>query len=206
MTQCILNLKMKKEFKVIAELLPNNISVLDVGCGDGSLMKLLIKEKNIKARGLEIKKEHVKTCINHGLSVIEGDAETELDQFPDQTFDFVVLSQTLQAFYNPENVLKDMLRVGKSVIVSIPNFGFWKVRASLLFFGKMPITKTLPYSWYDTPNLHMCTIKDMFKFCLDKNIKINQIIGVNEDKTSKIRKNNLEIKNLFSKIGIFQLG
>ena len=197
---------MKKEFKVIAELLPNNISVLDVGCGDGSLMKLLINEKNIKARGLEIKKEHVKKCINNGLSVIEGDAETELNQFPDQTFDFVVLSQTLQAFYNPEKVLKDMLRVGKSVIVSIPNFGFWKVRGSLLFFGKMPITKTLPYSWYDTPNLHMCTIKDMFKFCLDKNIKINRIIGINEDKTSEIKKNNLEIKNLFSKIGIFQLG
>ena len=196
---------MKKEFKVIAELLPNNISVLDVGCGDGSLMKLLINEKNIKARGLEIKKEHVKKCINNGLSVIEGDAETELNQFPDQTFDFVVLSQTLQAFYNPEKVLKDMLRVGKSVIVSIPNFGFWKVRGSLLFFGKMPITKTLPYSWYDTPNLHMCTIKDMFKFCLDKNIKINRIIGINEDKTSEIKKNNLEIKNLFSKIGIFLL-
>ena len=130
--------KNEKEFKVIAELLPNNISVLDVGCGDGSLIQLLIKENNIKARGLEIKKsiEHVKTCINHGLSVIEGDAETELDQFPDQTFDFVVLSQTLQAFYNPEKVLKDMLRVGKSVIVSIPNFGFWKVRASLLFLEK----------------------------------------------------------------------
>ena len=143
--------------------------------------------------------------INHGLSVIEGDAETELDQFPDQTFDFVVLSQTLQAFYNPEKVLKDLLRVGKSVIISIPNFGYWKVRTKLLFFGKMPVTKTLPNKWYNTPNLHMCTIKDLFDFCVDKNIKINRAIGVNEDKTSEIRKSNLEIKNLFSKLGIFLL-
>ena len=200
------NLEMKKEFKAIAELLPKNVSVLDVGCGDGSLMNLLIKEKNIKARGLEIKEEYVKKCISRGLSVIEGDAETELHQFPDQSFDFVILSQTLQAFYNPEQVLKDLLRIGKSAIVSIPNFGYWKVRTSLLVFGKMPVTKTLPNSWYNTPNLHMCTIKDLFNFCLDKNIKINKIVGLNENKTSEIKKSNLEIKNLFSKIGIFWLG
>ena len=197
---------MKKEFKVIAELLPKNVSVLDVGCGDGSLMNLLIKEKNIKARGLEIKEEYVKKCISRGLSVIEGNAETELHQFPNQSFDFVILSQTLQAFYNPEQVLRDLLRVGKSTIVSIPNFGYWKVRTSLLFFGKMPVTKTLPNSWYNTPNLHMCTIKDLFNFCLDKNIKINKIIGLNENRTSEIKKRNLEMKNLFSKIGIFWLG
>ena len=200
------NLEMKKEFKTIAELLPKNVSVLDVGCGDGSLMNLLIKEKNIKARGLEIKQEYVKKCISRGLSVIEGDAETELHQFPDQSFDYVILSQTLQAFYNPEQVLKDLLRIGKSAIVSIPNFGYWKVRTSLLVFGKMPVTKTLPNSWYNTPNLHMCTIKDLFNFCLDKNIKINKIVGLNENKTSEIKKSNLEIKNLFSKIGIFWLG
>tara|TARA_Y100001970_G_C13715538_1_gene594070 strand:- start:17 stop:610 length:594 start_codon:yes stop_codon:yes gene_type:complete len=197
---------MKKEFKVIADLLPKNVSVLDVGCGDGSLINLLIKEKNIKARGLEIKEEYVKKCISRGLSVIEGDAETELHQFPNQSFDFVILSQTLQAFYNPEKVLKDLLRVGKSAIVSIPNFGYWKVRTSLLFFGKMPVTKTLPNSWHDTPNLHMCTIKDLFNFCFEKNIKINKIIGLNEKRTSEIKKSNLEIKNLFSKIGIFWLG
>ena len=112
---------MKKEFKVIADLLPNNVRVLDVGCGDGSLMNLLINEKNIEARGLELVEENVKKCIYKGLSVIEGDAETELHQFPGQSFDFVILSQTLQAFYNPERVLKDLLRIGKSVIISIPN-------------------------------------------------------------------------------------
>ena len=194
---------MKKEFKVIADLLPKNVRVLDVGCGDGSLMSHLIKEKNIEARGLELKKENVTKCIYKGLPVIEGNAETELHQFPDQSFDFVVLSQTLQAFYNPEKVLKDLLRIGKSVIISIPNFGYWKVRTSLLFFGKMPVTKTLPNSWYNTPNLHMCTIKDLFHFCLEKNIKIKKAVGVNENKTSEIKKNNLEIKNFFSKLGIF---
>ena len=196
---------MKKEFKVIASLLPDNIRVLDVGCGDGSLMDLLIKEKNIKARGLEINKENVKKCISKGLSVIEGNAETELHQFPDQSFDFAVLSQTLQAFYSPENVLKDLLRIGKSVIVSIPNFGYWKVRTSLLVFGSMPITKALPDTWYNTPNLHLCTIKDLFKFCLEKNINMDKVVGINKNKTSEIRKSNLELKNLFSELGIFLL-
>ncbi len=197
---------MKKEFKVIADLLPKNVRVLDVGCGDGSLMSHLIKEKNIEARGLELKKENVTKCIYKGLPVIEGNAETELHQFPNQSFDFVILSQTLQAFYNPEKVLEDLLRIGKSVIISIPNFGYWKVRTSLLFFGKMPVTKTLPNSWYNTPNLHMCTIKDLFHFCLKKNIKIKRAVGVNENKTSEIKKNNLEIKNFFSKLGIFLIG
>jgi len=197
---------MKKEFKVIADLLPNNTRVLDVGCGDGSLMNLLVKEKNIEVRGLELEKKNVQECIYKGLPVIQGNAETELYQFPDQSFDYVVLSQTLQAFYNPDKVLKELLRIGKSVIVSIPNFGYWKVRTGLLFFGKMPMTKTLPNSWYNTPNLHMCTIKDLFNYCDEQNIKIQKVVGVNQDKTSLIKKSNLELKNFFSKLGIFLIG
>ena len=197
---------MKKEFKVIADLLPNNTRVLDVGCGDGALMDFLVKEKNIEVRGLELNQNNVQECIYKGLPVIQGNAETELYQFPKQSFDYVVLSQTLQAFYQPDKVLRELLRIGKSVIVSIPNFGYWKVRTSLLFFGKMPVTKTLPNTWFNTPNLHMCTIKDLFNYCEDQNIMIKKAIGVNENKISLIKKSNLEMKNLFSKLGIFLIG
>ena len=197
---------MKKEFKVIADLLPNNTTVLDVGCGDGSLMNLLVREKNIEVRGLELDQNNVQECIYKGLTVIQGNAETELYQFPNQSFDYVVLSQTLQAFYKPDKVLDELLRIGKSVIVSIPNFGYWKVRTSLLFFGKMPVTNTLPNTWFNTPNLHMCTIKDLYNYCENKNINIKKVIGVNENNTSLIKRNNLELKNLFSKLGIFLIG
>ena len=197
---------MKKEFKVIADLLPNNTRVLDVGCGDGALMDFLVKEKNIEVRGLELNQNNVQECIYKGLPVIQGNAETELYQFPKQSFDYVVLSQTLQAFYQPDKVLRELLRIGKSVIVSIPNFGYWKVRTSLLFFGKMPVTKTLPNTWFNTPNLHMCTIKDLFNYCEDQNITIKKVIGLNENKISLIKKNNLETKNLFSKLGVFLIG
>ncbi len=194
---------MKIEFKIIANLLQNNSRVLDVGCGDGTLMNFLSKEKKIDVRGLELNEKNVETCISKGLSVIEGNAETELGQFPDKSFDYVILSQTLQAFYNPVTVLDHLLRIGKSSVVSIPNFGYWKVRSSLLFFGKMPETKSLPYKWYDTPNLHMCTIKDFYELCKIKNIDMKKIIGINNNKTSLIHKNNIRSKNLFSEIGIF---
>ncbi len=194
---------MKREFEIIADLLPKNSRVLDVGCGDGTLMDFLLKEKNIDVRGLELEEENVETCISKGLSVIEGNAETELNQFPDKSFDYVILSQTLQAFYNPVNVLDHLLRIGKSSIVSIPNFGYWKVRTSLLFLGKMPETKSLPYKWYDTPNLHMCTIKDFYELCKNKNINMKKIVGINNDKTSLIHNNNIRIKNVFSEVGIF---
>ena len=197
---------MKKEFKVIADLLPNNTRVLDVGCGDGALMDFLVKEKNIEVRGLELNQDNVQECIYKGLPVIQGNAETELYQFPKQSFDYVVLSQTLQAFYQPDKVLRELLRIGKSVVVSIPNFGYWKVRTSLLLFGKMPVTKTLPNTWFNTPNLHMCTIKDLFNYCESQNIVIKKVIGVNEDKISLIKKSNLEMKNLFSKLGVFLIG
>ncbi|MDC0450265.1 methionine biosynthesis protein MetW [Pelagibacteraceae bacterium] len=194
---------MKNEFKIIANLLPAQSRVLDVGCGDGTLIKALIKEKNIDARGIELGESNVKECISRGLSVIQGNAETELSQFPDKAFDFVILSQTLQAFYQPENVLEQLLRIGHRVIISIPNFGYWQIRAKLLLTGKMPITKSLPYFWYNTPNLHMCSIKDFYQFCEKKKIKIDKIIGINGEKTSSIYRINLEMKNLLSEVGIF---
>ena len=197
---------MKNEFQVIAELIEKDKKVLDVGCGDGTLMEFLKNNKKTNIRGLEISKSKVQECIAKGLTVIEGNAEKDLAQFPDKSFDYVVLSQTLQAFYEPEKVLRNLLRIGKSVVISIPNFGFWKVRIKLLFFGEMPVTKTLPNTWYNTPNLHMCTIKDLFNFCDEKKINIKKVVGVNENKTSEIKRSNLEIKNLFSKVGIFLIG
>jgi methionine biosynthesis protein MetW len=194
---------MKKEFQIISELIENNKRVLDVGCGDGTLMKHLKDNKNIDTRGLEISKNNVQLCISKGLSVIEGNAETDLQQFPDLSFDYVILSQTLQAFYNPEKVIDDLLRVANKAIVTIPNFGFWKVRLHLFFQGTMPVTKHLPNEWYNTPNLHMCTIKDFVNFCTKKKINLFKSLALHEKKISDINNKNLNIKNLLSELGIF---
>ena len=194
---------MKNEFKVIAELIEKDTRVLDVGCADGTLMKFLKDNKNIDIRGLELSKNKVQECIAKGLTVIEGNAEKDLKQFPEKSFDYVVLSQTLQAFLNPEVVISELLRVGKKAIVTIPNFGYWKVRLHLLTKGTMPITKTLPDEWFNTPNLHMCTIKDFVYFVKSRNFKIFKSLALNEKNTSLINNKNLEIKNLFSDLGIF---
>jgi len=194
---------MKKEFQIISELIENNTRVLDVGCGDGTLMKYLKDNKNIDTRGLEISKNNVQDCISKGLSIIEGNAEKDLHQFQNLSFDYAVLSQTLQAFYNPEKVIDDLLKVANKAIVTIPNFGYWKVRIHLLFKGTMPVTENLPNEWYNTPNLHMCTIKDFFNFCSEKKIELYKSIALNGEKTSLINKSNLNIKNLSSELGIF---
>ena len=194
---------MKKEFEAISKIIENNKRVLDVGCGDGTLMEYLKEKQKNDVRGLEPQKNLVQTCIAKGLPVIEGDAEKELVQFPKKSFDYVVLSQTLQAFFNPEEVLEQLLRIGKQTIVTIPNFGYWKVRLHLLFKGTMPITKNLPNEWYNTPNLHMCTIKDFVNFCSKKNIKIDKSMCVTEEKISEITNKNMRYKNIFSQLGIF---
>ncbi len=194
---------MKNEFQVIAELIEKNKKVLDVGCGDGTLMEFLKNNKNINIRGLEISKNKVQECIAKGLTVIEGNAERDLKQFPDKSFDYVVLSQTLQAFLDPELVLKELLRVGKQAIVTIPNFGYWKIRLHLLLKGTMPITKTLPDDWYNTPNIHMCSIKDFFNFVKSRDIKIFKSLAINNKNASTISGSNLTIKNLFANLGIF---
>ena len=194
---------MKSEYKIISDIITKNARVLDVGCNDGSLMEFLKKNNNVDIRGIEISKEKVQTCISKGLTVIEGDAEFDLKQFPDKSFDFVVLGQTLQAFINPEIVIKELLRVGNKAIVTIPNFGHWKVRLNLLVQGTMPVTKTLPNEWYNTPNIHMCTIKDFFKFSEKMNFKIFKSFALMNKNVSTINSSNLSFKNLFCELGIF---
>ena len=194
---------MKNEFQVIAELIEKEKKVLDVGCGDGTLMEFLKNNKKTNIRGLEISKSKVQECIAKGLTVIEGNAEKDLKQFPDKSFDYVVLSQTLQAFLDPELVIKELLRVGKKAIVTIPNFGYWKVRLHLLLKGTMPITKRLPDEWYNTPNVHMCSIKDFFHFVKSKDIKIFKSLAVSNQNVSIIKDSNLPIKNLVADLGIF---
>ena len=194
---------MKKEYKIISELIEKNSKTLDVGCGDGELMKYLFENKTKDIRGLEISKKSVQNCLSKGLPVIEGNAENDLIQFPNHSFDYVILSQTLQAFLNPEKVITNLLRVGKKAIVTIPNFGYWKVRLALLTKGTMPVTKNLPYEWHNTPNLHMCTIKDFFIYCEKRSIRIFKSLALNQEEISEISLKNLEYKNLISELGIF---
>ena len=194
---------MKKEFKVISDLIEEKSRALDVGCGDGNLMEYLLQNKTKDIRGLEISKEKVQNCLSKGLAVIEGDAENDLKQFPNKSFDYVILSQTLQAFLSPENVINELLRVGNRAIVTIPNFGHWKVRFDLLTKGTMPVTKNLPNEWFNTPNLHMCTILDFYNFCKNRNIKIFKSLSLNGENISNISLSNLKFKNLISELGIF---
>ena len=194
---------MKPEYKIISDLIEKDAKVLDVGCDDGTLMEFLKKNKNVNIRGIEISKEKVQTCIAKGLTVIEGNAEFDLKQFPNDSFDYVVLGQTLQAFINPEIVIKELLRVGNRAIVTIPNFGHWKVRLNLLFKGTMPITNSLPHDRYNTPNIHMCTIKDFVGFSKIINFKIFKSLALINENVSDINNSNLIFKNLFGELGIF---
>jgi len=194
---------MKQEFKIISELIDENSHVLDVGCGDGILMEYLVEKKKVNIRGIEISKTKVQNCIAKGLTIIEGNAEEDLKQFPDKSFDYVVLSQTLQAFLNPEKVINELLRIGKQAIVTIPNFGYWKIRLHLLLKGTMPVTRTLPDEWYNTPNIHLCTIKDFVYFSKTKNFKLSKSIALRSNQLSYIKDGNLNFKNLSSNLGIF---
>ncbi len=196
---------MKQEFKIISSLVDKNSKILDVGCGNGELMKYILENISNNIRGLEISKKNVQTCIEKGLTVIEGNAELDLLQFPDKSFNYVILSQTLQAFLNPEKVLYELLRVGRKAIVTIPNFGHWKVRIDLLFKGTMPVTENLPNEWYNTPNLHMCTIKDFVTFCKERDLKLTKSISLIGKKVSSISERNLNYKNLFSELGVFEI-
>jgi len=170
----------RKDWELIQTLIENNKKVLDIGCGAGELINKLEINKHSDARGIEVNGNLVRSALSLGISVVQGDAEKDLSQYSNESFDYVILSQTLQAMYNPKKVLLEMLRIGNKVVVSFPNFGHWKIRTKLLIFGRMPITKDLPYSWYDTPNIHFFTLKDFQKMCEEENIFIEKSIGLTE--------------------------
>ncbi|MAD14272.1 MAG: methionine biosynthesis protein MetW [Pelagibacteraceae bacterium] len=194
---------MKIQDDVLAGLIELNSRVLDVGCGDGNLLLYLKKNKRIDGRGLEINQKNVQECLAKGLAVVEGDAEKDLINYPNRSFDTAILNQAIQQFYEPRKVLNELLRIAEKAIITIPNFGYWKVRLNLLLTGTMPVTKTLPYSWYNTPNLHMSSIKDFYNLCNLDNIKVIKSISISSNKIGDITSNNLEIKNLVSELGVF---
>ena len=189
---------------LISSLIEENSKVLDVGCGDGSLLVFLENKKNINGQGLEISHEGVKTCLSKGLSVLQGNADTDLVNFPKNSFDYVILSRTLQATHKPKEVLKEMLRIGKKCIVSFPNFAHWKCRLDLLLKGVMPMTKTLSEPWYQTPNIHLCTIKDFINICELLNISVDKAFRLSESGLIKtIDTPESFYNNLFSVEGVF---
>lgn len=159
-------------YSIITEIIESSSKVLDLGCGSGGLLKLLKDKKQVQGIGVEINQDNVIKCIEKGLSVIQGDIDEGLKEYPDKSYDYVILNQTLQSTQNTEYVINEMLRVGKKCVVSFPNFAYWRVRSQLFFGGKMPRSKMLPFEWYNTPNIHLLTVKDFFDFTKQKNIKI----------------------------------
>src|SRR5918911_2718843 len=157
---------------MVADMVARGARVLDVGCGDGELLQILSERRDVDGRGIELSREGVNECVARGLAVIQGDADTDLVDYPDDAFDYVILSQTLQATRQPKVVLENMLRIGRRAIVSFPNFGHWRIRLQLLLNGAMPVTDNLPDSWYDSPNIHFCTIKDFRDLCLVAGVKV----------------------------------
>ena len=162
------------DLQLIAEMIPPGSRVLDIGCGDGELLGHLVHDRQVDGRGMEISQAGVNECVARGLSVIQGDADTDLKDYPSDAFDYVILSQTLQATYDPREVLRQLVRIGRRAIVSFPNFGVWHVRLRLLWSGKMPVTDSYDVAWYETPNIHLCTIDDFAELCGDVGIAIER--------------------------------
>ena len=175
------------DYELIESLIEPDSTVLDIGCGDGELLANLTVDKNIKGKGIELTQGLVLACVNRGLSIIQRDVERGLEDYADKSFDYVILSQTVQTLKNPEKVLNELLRVGEKVIVSFPNFAHWRCRAQLSFFGRAPVTERLPFSWYDSPNLHILSLKDFDRFCKKLGVRVEKRIPLAKGRASPVR-------------------
>jgi len=196
--------RIRVDLQLIADMVDPKTRVLDVGCGDGALLDYLGHFKQVDGRGVELSQAGVNACVAQGLSVVQGDADTDLMQYPANAFDYVILSQTLQATREPRRVIENLVRIGRKAIVSFPNFGHWKVRWNLIWTGRMPETEAIPARWYDTPNIHFCTILDFVDLCAELDIEIEESLSINEHG----RKNNLRahrLANVFGEQGMFLL-
>lgn len=190
---------------LIAEMVTPGSRVLDIGCGDGVLLRLLAEKHNIDGRGIELSQAGVNSCVAQGLAVIQGDADADLVYYPDLAFDYAILSQTIQATHSPRHVLEQLLRIGGRAIVSFPNFGHWRVRTQFLIGGKMPKTDNLPHGWYDTPNIHLCTIKDFLDLCRNMGVKVERAVALNAHGHKLGVSMPLFMQNLFGEQAVFLL-
>jgi methionine biosynthesis protein MetW len=192
------------DLDLIAAMITPGSRVLDIGCGDGDLLALLETKRNVDGRGVELSQEGVNASVARGLAVVQGDADRDLANYPDGAFDYVILSQTIQATRNPKEVLRAMKRIGRRVIVSFPNFGHWRVRMKLLLTGRMPETRSLGYSWYDTPNIHLCTLLDFAALCDDLDLNIEDAVILTGDRSWRISNPGI-LSNLFASEAVFLL-
>ncbi|MDI9349220.1 MAG: methionine biosynthesis protein MetW [Candidatus Symbiobacter sp.] len=174
-------IRLRRDLVQIAALVEHGARVLDIGCGDGALLEYLASQCRVDGRGMELSQAGVNACVGRGLSVVQGDADLDLASYPSQGFDYAILSQTLQATKHPDRVLAELVRIGRRAIVSLPNFGQWRIRAQLLGRGRMPRTLTLGYEWYNTPNIHLCTLGDFFDLCRQQGIRVERFIPCHRD-------------------------
>jgi len=193
------------DLQLIADMIEPGSRLLDVGCGDGALLAYLGTNKQVDGRGIEISTEGVDACVSAGLSVIQGDADTDLKEYPDDAFDYVILSQTLQAVRAPKTVLENLLRIGRRAIVSFPNFAHWRLRWCLAAHGRMPTSDTLPFQWYETPNIHLCTIRDFVTLCGDMGITIERSISLDRKGAMRHINSAVFVANLLGEQAVFLL-